>query len=63
MNSIINNSTRKSGDVTLSSAPVYHIYGKVDNDTLNKMDKQERQRYELFKKQFMLEMLREKNNL
>ena len=62
-NSIINNSTRKSGDVTLSSAPVYHIYGKVDNDTLNKMDKQERQRYELFKKQFMLEMLREKNNL
>ena len=49
--------------MTFSSAPVYHIYGKVDNDTLNKMDKQEKQRYELFKKQFMLEMLREKNNL
>ena len=60
---VTNKVTKYGGDMTFSSAPVYHIYGKVDNDTLNKMDKQERQRYELFKKQFMLEMLREKNNL
>lgn len=60
---VTNKVTKYGGDMTFSSAPVYHIYGKVDNDTLNKMDKQEKQRYELFKKQFMLEMLREKNNL
>lgn len=60
---VTNKVTKYGGDMTFSSAPVYHIYGKVDNDTLNKMDKQEKQRYELFKKQFMLEILREKNNL
>lgn len=60
---VTNKVTKYGGNMTFSSAPVYHIYGKVDNDTLNKMDKQEKQRYELFKKQFMLEMLREKNNL
>ena len=60
---VTNKVTKYGGDVTLSSAPVYNIYGKVDKNTLSTMDKQERQRYELFKKQFMLEMLREKNNL
>lgn len=60
---VTNKVTKYGGDVTLSSAPVYHIYGNVDKNTLSTMDKQERQRYELFKKQFMLEMLREKNNL
>jgi hypothetical protein len=60
---VTNKVTKYGGDVTLSSAPVYHIYGSVDKNTLSTMDKQERQRYELFKKQFMLEMLREKNNL
>ena len=60
---VTNKVTKYGGDVTLSSAPVYHIYGNVDKNTLSAMDKQERQRYELFKKQFMLEMLREKNNL
>lgn len=62
-NSIINNSTRKSGDTTFSSAPVYHIYGNIDDSTLQRIDKQEKKRYELFKKQFMLEMLRENKNL
>jgi len=60
---VTNKVTKYGGDVTLSSAPVYNIYGNVDKNTLSTMDKQERQRYELFKKQFMLEMLREKNNL
>ncbi|SCX76822.1 hypothetical protein SAMN02910441_00115 [Ruminococcus sp. YE282] len=60
---VTNKVTKYGGDVTLSSAPVYHIYGNIDKNTLSTMDKQERQRYELFKKQFMLEMLREKNNL
>lgn len=60
---VTNKVTKYGGNMTFSSAPVYHIYGKVDNDTLNKMDKQEKQRYELYKKQFMLEILREKNNL
>ena len=64
VNNVIKNSSKKiNGDTNISSAPVYNIYGKIDNETLSKMDKQERQRYELFKKQFMLEMLREKNNL
>lgn len=62
-NSIINNSSKKSGDVTLSSAPTYHIHGNIDDNTLQKIDRQEKQRYERFKKQFMLEMLRENKNL
>lgn len=62
-NNIINNSSKKNGDMTFNSAPTYHIHGNVDDNTLKKIDKQEKERYEMFKKQFMLEMLREKNNL
>lgn len=59
----VNRVTKYGNDMTFNSAPVYNIYGKVDKDTLSKMDKQEKQRYETFKKQFMLEVLRGKNSL
>lgn len=61
---VINN-TKYGGDVIINSAPTtnYNIQGNIDNDTLMTMDKHERKRYELYKKEFMLEMLREKSNL
>lgn len=40
-----------------------HIQGNIDNATLQKLDRQEKERYEKFKNQFMLEILREKNNI
>ena len=40
-----------------------NIQGNIDDATLQKLEKKEKQMYEKFKKQFMLEMLREKNNL
>lgn len=46
------------------TAPITNnIQGNTDDATLQKLEKKEKQMYEKFKKQFMLEMLREKNNL
>lgn len=58
--SVTNKVTKFGGDVTFNSAPVYNIHGNVDNTTLNKVEKQEQKLYEKFKKQFMMEMLKEK---
>ena len=55
---IANNSTSNSGNITMNFSPVTNIQGNADRDTINQMDKF----YEKYKKRFMLEVLREKNN-
>ena len=56
---VTNNVAKYGGDVTMNFAPVTNIQGNADKTTLSQMDKL----YEKFKNRFMLEMLREKNNL
>jgi len=56
--SVTSGSHRVYGDINFNPAPIY-IQGKVDDTTLGKLDKQEKRRYEVFKKQFMAEMLKE----
>lgn len=63
LDTVTNKVTNNGGDVSIDYSPTYQIQGSVDDATLQKIDKQERKRYELFKKQFMLDMLRENNNL
>ena len=55
---VTNKVVKYGGDVTIQSAPIY-IQGNVDDTTLSKLDRQEKQRYEMFKKKFMAEMLKE----
>lgn len=56
---IANNSTSNSGNITMHFAPVTTIQGNADRDTINQMDRF----YEKYKERFMLDILREKNNL
>lgn len=56
---VTNKVTKYGGDVTMNFAPVTNIQGNADKTTISQMDKL----YEKFKNRFMLEMLREKNNL
>lgn len=63
LGSVTNKVTKFGGDVSFNPTSTYNIYGNVDNTTLNNAKKQEQKLYEKYKKQFMLEMLREKNNL
>lgn len=63
LESVTNKVTKFGGDVSFNPTSTYNIYGNVDNTTLNNAKKQEQKLYEKYKKQFMLEMLREKNNL
>lgn len=60
LGSVTNKVTKFGGDVSFNSAPVFNIQGNVDNATLNTIKKQEQKLYEKFKKQFMLEILKEK---
>lgn len=63
LKSVTNKVTKFGGDVSFNPTSTYNIYGNVDNTTLNNAKKQEQKLYEKYKKQFMLEILREKNNL
>ena len=63
LESVTNKVTKFGGDVSFNPTSTYNIYGNVDNTTLNNAKKQEQKLYEKYKKQFMLEILREKNNL
>ena len=56
---IANNSTSNLSNITMHFAPVTTIQGNADRDTINQMDKF----YEKYKERFMLDILREKNNL
>ena len=56
---VTNQVTKNSGDTILNFAPITNIQGNADKTTVGQMD----ELYEKFKKRFMLEMLREKNNL
>lgn len=59
LGSVTNKVTKFGGDISFNSAPVFNIQGNVDNATLNTIKKQEQKLYEKFKKQFMLEILKE----
>lgn len=60
LGSVTNKVTKFGGDVSFNPTSTYNIYGNVDNTTLNNAKKQEQKLYEKYKKQFMLEILKEK---
>lgn len=59
ISNVTNQVTKNGGDITMNFAPVTNIQGNADKTTINQMDKL----YEKFKERFMLEILRENNNL